>query len=371
MGGQIESFLHAIREAPEDDVPRLVLADWLEDNGEADRAEFIRAQVRLDGDLPAGERPALKAREAALLAQNKERWLGPLAQKPWEPTFSRGTARLKVQTGRLLNAKVQKQAQEWFTPALVTDLRAEGTTSRWNDLIDLPLLEGLAGFVISKGKTTTADVQALARSPRLANLRRLGIHGERLAARNGMDKAGMTALIESPHLKRLTGVDFAGKSLDHEAMELLTKEAPWKLTSLNLDGTALHDYTLGLLLEAPWLPGLTWLSVYAAIWIDEAVRWFVRDLAPTRLRFLCLGSNRVGDGSAEVIASSPHLAELRELWLNFPHFTERGARALAGSPYLAKLRLLYLYSMDDDTPEGKILRGRFGDVACFDWQPRQ
>ena len=44
---QHDGFLQAIDEAPEDDAPRLVYADWLEDNGDPDRAEFIRCQVRL------------------------------------------------------------------------------------------------------------------------------------------------------------------------------------------------------------------------------------------------------------------------------------------------------------------------------------
>jgi uncharacterized protein (TIGR02996 family) len=40
-------FLAAIRAAPDDDLPRLVAADWLEEHGEVDRAEFIRVQCEL------------------------------------------------------------------------------------------------------------------------------------------------------------------------------------------------------------------------------------------------------------------------------------------------------------------------------------
>lgn len=38
-------LLAAVREAPKDDLSRLVYADWCEDNGRPERAEFIRAQV--------------------------------------------------------------------------------------------------------------------------------------------------------------------------------------------------------------------------------------------------------------------------------------------------------------------------------------
>jgi uncharacterized protein (TIGR02996 family) len=42
-----EAFLRAIGAAPEDDAPRLVYADWLDDRGDAARAEFIRVQCEL------------------------------------------------------------------------------------------------------------------------------------------------------------------------------------------------------------------------------------------------------------------------------------------------------------------------------------
>lgn len=41
------AFLAAIRDRPGDDLPRLVFADWLEEHGEPDRAEFIRVQCEL------------------------------------------------------------------------------------------------------------------------------------------------------------------------------------------------------------------------------------------------------------------------------------------------------------------------------------
>ena len=42
-----QSFLNAIRQAPDDDAPRLVYADWLDERGEWERAELIRVQCRM------------------------------------------------------------------------------------------------------------------------------------------------------------------------------------------------------------------------------------------------------------------------------------------------------------------------------------
>jgi uncharacterized protein (TIGR02996 family) len=41
------ALLNAIIAAPEDDLPRLVYADWLEEHGRAERAEFIRLECEL------------------------------------------------------------------------------------------------------------------------------------------------------------------------------------------------------------------------------------------------------------------------------------------------------------------------------------
>src|SRR4051812_10760162 len=68
-------LLAAIREQPDDDLARLAYADWLEENGEADRAEFVRGQIellRLDEDDP--RLTPLAARTAELEKQHGKRW---------------------------------------------------------------------------------------------------------------------------------------------------------------------------------------------------------------------------------------------------------------------------------------------------------
>lgn len=41
------SFLRTICDRPDDDLPRLVYCDWLDENGQPERAEFIRIQIEL------------------------------------------------------------------------------------------------------------------------------------------------------------------------------------------------------------------------------------------------------------------------------------------------------------------------------------
>lgn len=98
---QWQAFLKAIIESPDDDTPRLVAADWLDEHGEAERAEFIRVQCELakrgdsnrctlsvaEGWEPRDGHPslaqqkfddetrALRRRERELLARHNEEWL--------------------------------------------------------------------------------------------------------------------------------------------------------------------------------------------------------------------------------------------------------------------------------------------------------
>jgi uncharacterized protein (TIGR02996 family) len=68
-----EALLAAVRSAPDDDLPRLVSADWLEENGDTDRAEFIRLQIER-AKMPPRTPPT--AREEELYDGNRERWYG-------------------------------------------------------------------------------------------------------------------------------------------------------------------------------------------------------------------------------------------------------------------------------------------------------
>src|SRR4051812_10854275 len=65
-----EAFLRAIFDAPDDDTPRLVYADFLQENGGPERAELIRVQCRLAALRQRGEEAdgaELRARERELL----------------------------------------------------------------------------------------------------------------------------------------------------------------------------------------------------------------------------------------------------------------------------------------------------------------
>ena len=96
-----EVILAAIIAYPGEDTPRLAYADWLDEHGESDRAEFIRVQIErtrlLDNDPT---RRALFGREAQLLVASKNGWLRPyLSLTGWNGLFiRRGIVEIVVTT---------------------------------------------------------------------------------------------------------------------------------------------------------------------------------------------------------------------------------------------------------------------------------
>jgi uncharacterized protein (TIGR02996 family) len=78
-----DGFISAIAENVYDDTPRLVCADWLEEHGDPDRAEFIRVQCELEPmrDRYEIDRAAeLHRRENELLGEHQKEWLGMMPE---------------------------------------------------------------------------------------------------------------------------------------------------------------------------------------------------------------------------------------------------------------------------------------------------
>jgi uncharacterized protein (TIGR02996 family) len=92
---EYDAFLQVAQEEPEEDAPRLIFADWLEDRGGpawAAYAEFIRNQIESAklGNRSKHRRARLAARQRELLAAHQRTWLGPWAGGSFRWVFHRG-----------------------------------------------------------------------------------------------------------------------------------------------------------------------------------------------------------------------------------------------------------------------------------------
>lgn len=86
-----DSLLRAILDAPEDDTLRLITADWLDDHGEPDRAEFIRLSIEWE-NMTHGCTVVLKTRcdgskDQWCLACRKLKRAQQLFSTDWLPDF--------------------------------------------------------------------------------------------------------------------------------------------------------------------------------------------------------------------------------------------------------------------------------------------
>jgi uncharacterized protein (TIGR02996 family) len=70
-------FLNACADNPDDDLTRLAFADWLEEKGDAERADFIRLRVELWSQELQDKRERNGAED--LLKHHRERWTVALA----------------------------------------------------------------------------------------------------------------------------------------------------------------------------------------------------------------------------------------------------------------------------------------------------
>lgn len=87
------AILRAVIDDPADDLARLAFADWCEEGGELERAEFIRVQIEAEtpiGILPTGEvirvRDVKGPRQAALL--ERESLLLNVVRHHWLPLYT-------------------------------------------------------------------------------------------------------------------------------------------------------------------------------------------------------------------------------------------------------------------------------------------
>jgi uncharacterized protein (TIGR02996 family) len=368
MGRAEESraFLDAIREAPDDDAPRLVYADWLDDHGEPARAEFIRVQCER-ARLPAyGERGAeLWSRENELLEANGAAWLGPLAEKLHHDTFRRGFPEdltlcpeemvalakefdARVPAGRVtLFGDYNDPEIETLTTCLHMGWVA-GLKFRYPPVTDTGLelvanavnLQYLAELSVEMGHFTTNGMRALTTSPHREALRRLDLHHNR---HHAAPPAAADALAAPGVLFRLRSLSLDSYSLGPAGAAVLAGTANLaEVKDLRLPLNELGDEGAIALARSPHLRGLSSLHLTSNGVTSRSVRELADSPLLDGIRALDLAINKVGDEGAEALAASPCLAALKRLSLSWTDITDRGAAALAASTHLNNLTTLEL-----------------------------
>jgi uncharacterized protein (TIGR02996 family) len=220
-----DALLRAIGEQPEEDTPRLMYADWLEESGEPERADFVRAQVGLARTgLSAAERYPFVRKNVYYLTNFERHWRAQLPDLPgieWGD-FNRGLIEeVRAATERAIIAHAPKV---FAVPGvhvlrlwrLVDGTRLAGVPElirlrtfrvicganrgALHDLFASPYVARLTALDLYQGGADDALAADLAdgRSPDLVEL---------LLGSNDIGNVGGAALAASPHLARLRTLD--------------------------------------------------------------------------------------------------------------------------------------------------------------------
>jgi uncharacterized protein (TIGR02996 family) len=262
-----DALLAAVRTAPDDDLPRLVYADWLDENGDADRAEYIRCQiaaVRWGASSP--EAAAAHERAKRLLDANGERWRVPLAgllgPNSYLYDFHRGFVETLLLSGY----------DQWTAPGLPEFLRSPFVA-----------ITSVGVFTKQDSPLHSPDmVFDMFDHPQFECLRAL--HFNELAVHAG----AMEMIVAHPRLNGLELLGFWKCDLtDFVVRELADTLSLPRVTTLWLSFSRYGDPDVVALARSPWLNQL----------VDLSLR----------------GNPTLTDVSARALADSPHLGQLTSL----------------------------------------------------------
>lgn len=305
-----DALLDAVLAAPDDDAPRLVLADWLTERGDP-LGEFIQIQCALgqrifgaDGrwvtpgksKLPFESKEALEARQAELLKEHQKRWVEPIRGGVLQWGFRRGFVtevisnfarflsaesallRVPLERARLggLDRKVLPQVVKARAhPSLkVLVMNNNRLDDRLVAALDSPLLRAVRSLDLSSNDLGPACVKSL---QSYSALRRLRLFQAQV------DDALFAQLGQSVFWSELTGLDL-----------------------IRCEG--LTDASTATLARAP---RLDWLRDTLPSRSDKSVRAIIE--AHSKLKFLALSTTEVRE--ATVLFALERLEHLEVLQL--------------------------------------------------------
>jgi uncharacterized protein (TIGR02996 family) len=310
-----DALLQAVIAHPDDDLPRLVFADYLEEHGDGVQAEFIRLQCDLahraadDPDLQA-----LLEREQELLASLKPTHYSKMFRG--HVRFHRGfvesihtTADWLVSSGELL-----------FRTTPVRELRITNLAYRLQPFLHIPELSRIRALDLSNNNFAG------------------GLHLEEL--------------FQTARLDALKSLTIRNAVLWPNAVEILanSRVAP-QLRYLDLSGNPIADSGVRNLAEAPAFANLRSLilrndevqyhdSIHAGGAMALAASPSLR-----QLQTLDLADQYIGDAGFLAFVNSPNASRIEVLDVSFNEIGltgERAAEELVASSQLHRLKQIHL-----------------------------
>lgn len=303
-----EHFLQTILADPDNDGPRLIYADWLEERGDQ-RGEFIRVQCELaKGPANYARYGELKSREQALLQHHEHEWI-------------------EASIKRLVNSYEFQRGLPTFV-----ELRAKQFSHfpRVASMLPVHHLRIKGPFQNRKPST-----QTIAATPSLARLTSL----ELTDGYYYLGPQEVASLVASPHLRRLETLILARNAVGAEGLiEIASTPNLPSLRSLAL-----------------WCYGVNPQDFVG----DVGAQSLAQSSLLPQLTQLSLRANRITSAGCQALATTPAIANLTNLDLSHNPIEEDGIEALALSSYLGECAL-DLSGIRINWQMRDLLRDRFG-----------
>lgn len=325
------ALLAAIAADPDDDTPRLVYADFLDEKGgELDiaRAAFIRAQIELT--KPAQKGDSKRRRELLSTAKKLHKQYG----KVWiDPVFDAlGTKKEKFWR-EVGYDEWDRGFRDWLyfdSPAAFRD--------------QVAAVRALTPITtVSLKKFSDADVSKLLEMEELRTLRRLTLFGNgRRPTDMSIGDDTLAALAACPNLARLEHLDLTQNRVTTAGVRAVAHSPVLtRLTKLNLYGNEVSDATYEMLVASPLGGRLTHWEVNGHSGVtDAAARALAKATHLTHIRAISFSNTGITDAGVEALAKAEQLSGVTELNFRNTNLSHRAAMAVAKSPVFANLERL-------------------------------
>jgi uncharacterized protein (TIGR02996 family) len=378
---EAEALFAAICDSPADDLPRLVYADWLDEHGASDYAEFIRVQCEL-ARVPIYDRLWAKARldanwwlggvpyQIGAAGPNSIRRLPSLPHdQSWVVPFRRGFP-AGVRSPRLRDIPDLIRHAARLAPLEHLTIQSPGHLDLFAflEMLQDPQCSRFRAWQFESGQLLDAHIQALDRARTVQQVQELRFQGEAITPQGLfqlfrsrlMNSLTRLAIQEMPWpegvspnvLRGVFGAPFFPNHL--EALDVSGTPLPWEwlfdqlepqaeqtLIELNLSGTFPDDGGRRYLSYPHRFPQLQMLTLNDDP--DREIPPVDFLLVMPRWRaLLAPGQQFATAAEAEAFASSPGLGELRLLDCQNCTYGDALAVALANSPHLMNLHELRL-----------------------------
>jgi len=233
----LPSFLQSLRDDPVADTPRLIFADWLQEQSDpllAARGELLRVQCQLNGRTTAAERAALEDRQRQLLHAHRADWLGALPDFSLSCGFERGLVYATLEARRFVGRAFAGQARELLERAWVERVWLKRPARHLPALLLSPALPLLSGLDLDGEGLRDADLEPLFGHRQEVGLRWLGL------ANNALTDVSVARLLESPLARQLRFLDLRNNAVTETGARLLLDSSLLeRLAGLELHGNPL------------------------------------------------------------------------------------------------------------------------------------